>query len=182
VREFISRFDRLYNQIPTDYRLTTSSIHFLYMNSFEGQFRYILKDRDPTSLVEAKEFSIDIEENILDSKIEPFQYPRSKTKSRTKVSNNNVPHLIALLTQKIDQMNTQFDQVKNHLMNHMNTVERNQSAPRPQFTRQHRDAISWKPRPQQEAKAVDTLKPIGTIDIESWCLPFQETHREDECP
>jgi hypothetical protein len=38
VREFISRFDRLYNQIPTDYRPTTSSIRLLYMNSFEGQF------------------------------------------------------------------------------------------------------------------------------------------------
>jgi hypothetical protein len=38
VREFISRFDRLYNQIPTDYRPTTSSVRLLYMNAFEGQF------------------------------------------------------------------------------------------------------------------------------------------------
>jgi hypothetical protein len=133
-------------------------------------------------LAEAKEFSIDIEENLLDSKIEPFQYPRNKTESRTKVSNNNVPDLIALLTQKIDQMNTQFVQVQNQLMNHMTTVERNQSAPRPQFSRQQRDATGWKPRPQQEAKAPDTLKPVGTVDIEAWCLPCQEPHREDECP
>jgi hypothetical protein len=38
VREFISRFDRLYNQIPTDYHPTTSSVRLLYMNDFEGQF------------------------------------------------------------------------------------------------------------------------------------------------
>ena len=38
VREFISRFDKLYNQIPTDYRPSTSSIRILYMNAFEGQF------------------------------------------------------------------------------------------------------------------------------------------------
>jgi hypothetical protein len=38
VREFISSFDRLYNQIPTDYRPTTSSVRLLYMNSFEGKF------------------------------------------------------------------------------------------------------------------------------------------------
>jgi hypothetical protein len=36
VREFISIFDRLYNQIPTYYRATTSSVHLLYMNLFEG--------------------------------------------------------------------------------------------------------------------------------------------------
>jgi hypothetical protein len=34
VKEFISRFDRLYNQIPTDYRPTTSSVRLLYMNAF----------------------------------------------------------------------------------------------------------------------------------------------------
>jgi hypothetical protein len=38
IKEFISRFDRLYNQIPTDYRPTTSSIRLVYMNSFEGKF------------------------------------------------------------------------------------------------------------------------------------------------
>jgi hypothetical protein len=99
-------------------------------------------------LAEAKDFSIDIEENLLDLKIEPFQYPHVKTEARTKVSNNSVPDLIALLTQKIDQMNTQFMQVQNQLMNRMTTVERNQFAPRPQFTRQQRDATGCKPRPQ----------------------------------
>jgi len=39
------------------------------MNDFEGEFRYIIKDKNHTSLEEAKEFSINIEENILDSKI-----------------------------------------------------------------------------------------------------------------
>jgi hypothetical protein len=133
-------------------------------------------------LAEAKEFSIDIEENLLDSKIEPFQYPRSKTESRTKVSNNSALDLIALLTQNIDQMNTQFVQVKDQIMNHMTTVERNQSTPRPQFSKQKRDATDWKPRPQQEAKALDTLKPIGTVDIEAWCLPCQEPHRKMNAP
>jgi hypothetical protein len=49
-------------------------------------------------LAEAKEFSIDIEENLLDSKIEPFQYPHNKTESRTKFSNNSALDPITLLT------------------------------------------------------------------------------------
>jgi hypothetical protein len=180
LKEFISRFERLYNQIPTDYHPTTSSIRLLYMNSFEGKFRYILKYKSPTSLAEAKEFSIDIDDNLLYSKIEPFKNIHNKTESRTKVSKNSALDLISLLNQKIDQMNTHFFQVKDQLMNRMNTMERNQYSPRHHFSRQQRDATGWKLRPQQEAKAPDTLKPVGKIDIEAWCLPCQEPHREDE--
>jgi hypothetical protein len=49
-------------------------------------------------------------------------------------------------------------------MNRMTIVERNQSAPRSQFAREQR---GWKPRPQQEVKALDTLKHVGTVDIEA---------------
>jgi hypothetical protein len=45
---------------------------------------------------------------LLDSKVEPFQYPRNMAEARMKVSKNSVPDPIALQTQKIDQMNTQF--------------------------------------------------------------------------
>jgi len=152
------------------------------MNAFEEQFHFILKDKKPTLLAQSKEYSADIEENLLDSRVEPFQYLCVKAEAKTNVSNNNAPDLIALLTQKIDQMSTQFTQVQNHIMGCLNTVERNQSAPRPQFTRQQRDATSWKPRPQQEAKAPDTLKPVGIVDIEAWFLPCQESHREEKIP
>jgi hypothetical protein len=56
-------------------------------------------------------------------------------------------------------------------MGRLTTVERNQSAPRPQFTRQQRDATGWKPRPQQEAKAPDTLKPVGMVDTKRSLVP-----------
>jgi len=64
----------------------------------------------------------------------------------------------------------------------LTTVERNKSISRPQFSRQRRDATGWKTRPQQEAKALDTLKSVGIVHTEAWCLPCSEPHREDECP
>jgi hypothetical protein len=64
----------------------------------------------------------------------------------------------------------------------MTTVERNKSAPKPHFSRQQIDATGWKPGPQQEAKALDTLKPVGIGYTEAWCLPCQVPHREDEFP
>jgi hypothetical protein len=76
------------------------------MNASEGKFRFILKDKKPTLLALAKEYSFDIEENLLNSRVEPFQYPHVKVEAKNKVSNKSAPDLIVLLTQKIDQMNT----------------------------------------------------------------------------
>jgi hypothetical protein len=49
VKKFNTRFDRLYNQIPTEFYPTASSVCLLYMNAFEGQFCFNLKDKKPTS-------------------------------------------------------------------------------------------------------------------------------------
>jgi hypothetical protein len=54
VNEFNTKFDRLYSHIPIDFCPTASSVRLLYMNAFEGQFRFILNKKKPTSLVEAK--------------------------------------------------------------------------------------------------------------------------------
>jgi hypothetical protein len=38
-------------------------------------------------------------------------------------------------------------------------------------------------KPQQEAKAPDTLNPVGMVNTKEtpWCSPCQEPHREDDC-
>jgi hypothetical protein len=91
-------------------------VHLLYMNAFDGKFHFILKDKKPTSLAQAKEYSAEIEENLLDSKVDPFQYPRVKAEAKTKASSSSAPDPISLLTQKIDQMSTQFVQAQNQIM------------------------------------------------------------------
>jgi hypothetical protein len=53
-------------------------------------------------LAQAKEYSAEIEENLLDSKVDPFQYPCVKEEDKTKASNSSAPDPISLLTQKID--------------------------------------------------------------------------------
>jgi hypothetical protein len=48
------------------------------MNVFEGKFCFILKEKNPTSLAQSKEYNANIEEKLLDSEVEPFQYPHAK--------------------------------------------------------------------------------------------------------
>jgi hypothetical protein len=110
VSEFDNRFDRIYSQIPTDLRPTFVVVCLLYMNAFDGKFCFILKYKNPTTLAQAKEYSAEIKENLLESKVDPFQYPRFKVEAKTKVSSSSAPDPISLLTQKIDHMSTQFFQ------------------------------------------------------------------------
>jgi hypothetical protein len=67
-------------------------------------------------------------------------------------------------------------------MNRLTTSKRNQSAPRPQVFRQPN--TGWKARPQQYAKAPNTLNLVGMVNTEEfpWCLPCNEAHSENECP
>jgi hypothetical protein len=100
--EFDNKFERLYNQILTDLHPPDATVCLLYMNAFNGKFHFILNDKKPTSLAQAKEYNATIEENLLDSKLDPFQYPRDKMKENTKASSSSKLDPISLLTQKID--------------------------------------------------------------------------------
>jgi len=57
VNEFDNRIDRLYSHLLTYIHPTTVAICLLYMNSFNGEFCFILKDMNPTTLAQAKECS-----------------------------------------------------------------------------------------------------------------------------
>jgi hypothetical protein len=89
---------------------------------------------------------------------------------------------IALINQKLYQMNTQFVQTHNQSMNRLTTLERYHHSSKPQFVGQPN--AGWKPRPPLEDKEPDTLDPVGMVNLETfpWCFPCQEPHSKDECP
>jgi hypothetical protein len=72
VKEFDNGFDKLYDQIRVDLHPPPTIVRVLYMNAFEGQFAFLLKDKAPDNLAKAKEYSTQIDENLINSRIEPF--------------------------------------------------------------------------------------------------------------
>jgi hypothetical protein len=69
----------------TDLRPPTTIVCVLYMNAFEGQFAFLIKDKAPDTLAKAKEYSTQIEENLISSRIEPFQFPRAKVEAKKRL-------------------------------------------------------------------------------------------------
>jgi hypothetical protein len=78
--------------------------------------------------------------------------------AKTKTTTNNALDPITLMAQKLDQMNTPFFQTQNQVMSQLTTFERNQSAPRNPFSK--KEPIGW------EAKTLDTLNPVGMVNLE----------------
>jgi hypothetical protein len=95
-----------------------------------------LKENISKNLAKAKEYTVEIEEHLICSKIEPFQFPCAREKAKTKASTNSVQNLVTLLAQKFDQMNPRFFQSQNQIKNRLRNLERQHSTPRPQFIRQ----------------------------------------------
>jgi hypothetical protein len=90
VKEFDAIFDKLYDHISTDLHTPTIVINVLYMNAFEGQFAFILIDKAPNTLEKAKEYSTQIKENIISSRIDPFHFPHVKVEEKTKTATNTI--------------------------------------------------------------------------------------------
>jgi hypothetical protein len=63
VREFNDRFNTLLGRIDSDF-LPESAILGQYLNSFEGNFQSLLRNRFPTNLKEAQDGACWIEENL----------------------------------------------------------------------------------------------------------------------
>jgi hypothetical protein len=59
--QFDTRFNRLYSHVLTYFYPTTAKVHLLYVNAFDGEFFFILKDKNPTSLAQSKEYNENIE-------------------------------------------------------------------------------------------------------------------------
>ena len=88
------------------------SDHTIYQN----------EDKAPDTLAKAKEYSAQIEENLISSKIEPFQFPHAKVEAKKKTTKNTPPNPITFLAQNFDKMNTQFVQSQNQIMNKLTTL------------------------------------------------------------
>jgi hypothetical protein len=65
IKEFDTRFKNLLNKIPKDISLKDGVIILLqYTKSFEGKFRFMLRDKSLKILVEAQEHASKVEENF----------------------------------------------------------------------------------------------------------------------
>jgi len=66
--EFNKRFNDLVKSIPTTIKPSDTAILIYYMESFEGEMRYQLRDKDPQNIKYAQSFAVRIDKNMQDAR------------------------------------------------------------------------------------------------------------------
>jgi hypothetical protein len=121
--EFNKRFNDLVKSLPTDIKPLDVAILIYYMEAFEGEIRYALRDKDPQTLKNAQDMAVRIDKNMQDarkSNIPGFSrgtssqpYEEKKKKVESQGSSNDD---IKKLTQLIKQMEINHaNQLKEHV-------------------------------------------------------------------
>jgi len=118
----------LVKSLPQTIKLPNASILIHYMEAFEGEIRYQLMDKDPTTLRDAQKYAIKIDKNMQDArKSNLFGFSRgtsykSNEEKKKKVENQESSNDgIKELAQLIKQMEiNQANQIKQIEINHAN--------------------------------------------------------------
>jgi hypothetical protein len=153
VEEFNTKFDHLVKSLHSDIEPSKVAILIYYMEAFEGEMRYALRDKDPQDLKTAQAMAIRINKNMEDarkSNIPSFTRGSSsqlidekkKNVENKKSSNDGIKELTQLIKQmEINHANQLKEHVSkmNAMHNRLISMERGQGS-RPQ----HRPNEKWR--------------------------------------
>jgi len=68
VVEFNEKFSNLVKNLHQDVKPPVAAILIYYIEAFEGEMRYALRDKDPQTLPTAQETAMKIEQNMLEAR------------------------------------------------------------------------------------------------------------------
>jgi hypothetical protein len=147
--EFNKKFNDLVKSLPTTIKPLDASILIHYMEAFEGEIRYQIRDKDPQTLKDAQNFAVRIDKNMQDarkSNIPGFSRgtssknveERKKKVEGHESSNDSIKEL----TQLIKQMKINHANQINALHNRLITMEMAQAS-----RSHHKPNDKWPKRP-----------------------------------
>jgi hypothetical protein len=160
VVEFNTKFNNLVKSLHRDIKPSDAAILIYYIEAFEGEMRYALRDKDPQNLDAAQSIAIRVEQNLLEarkSNIPGFTRGSSSKvndeKKKESKGQESTSDGIKELTQLIKQMEVNHaNQIKQMEVNHANQMNAMQNRliamERSQANRPpHRPNDKWPRRP-----------------------------------
>jgi hypothetical protein len=196
MEEFNKRFNDLVKILPQTIKPLDASILIHYMEAFEGEIRYQLRDKEPTTLKDAQKYAIKIDKNMQDArKSNLFGFSRGTSskpneEKKKKVENQESSNDgIKELTQLIKQMEINQDNQIKIDINHANEMTAMQNRlvamERAQANRSHhKPNDKWKKRPpSQEKRPPNPFESTNLVDhqVIPYCRPCGQFHEESTC-
>ena len=98
IREFIQKFDRVVRDIPDHLKPSDANILDKFFKAIGGHLTYALRDKKPSTLAEAKEMAMQVEENLCISGMDAIDLPKTKTEAKKeKYKDQHEETLLAIL-------------------------------------------------------------------------------------
>jgi ribonuclease HI len=205
VVEFNTKFNNLVKGLHRDIKPSDAAILIYYIDAFEGEMRYALRDKEPQDLQTAQRIAMRVEQNLLESRksnIPGFNRGSSSKVSEEKKketkgqesSSDGIDKLTQLIKQmevnhanQIKQMEANHTSQMNAMQNRLIAMERSQANRPP-----HRPNDKWPRRPPQndqrppqpDQRPPNPFESTNLVEHQSipYCRPCGEFHEESTCP
>jgi hypothetical protein len=204
MEEFNKRFNDLVKSLPQTIKPPDASILIHYMESFEGEIRYQLRDKETTTLNDAQKYAIKIDNNMQDDRKSNIPCLSRGTSSKTneekkkkvenkESSNDGIKELTQLIKQMdINQANqmkqiniNQANQMREHA-NNMTTMQNRLIAMESAQANipDHMPNDKWpKKPPPHEERPLNPFESTNLVDhqVIPYCRPCRQFHEESTC-
>jgi hypothetical protein len=190
VEEFNAKFNSLVKSLHDDIKPSDAAVLIYYMEAFEGEMRYALRDKDPHNLRATQATMIRIDKNMQDARKSNIPGFTRGSSSSSKVNDENKKKVegqessndgIKELTELIKQMELNHANQINALQNRLITMERSHNS-----RQNNRPNDRWPKRPpsQHEQKPPNPFEATNLVEHHSlpYCMPCGEFHEETTCP
>jgi len=115
VSDFSKRFNKMYNKIPAEIKLSESSAQISYAGAFDPDLCLLLRERRATSLAQMQDVSIEVEPNVLaaDRLRSKADEDRRKGRSEASTSDPSVPHpQVDELTKMVKSLSAEMERMR----------------------------------------------------------------------
>ena len=132
--EFNQRFTELSNAIPATYKPPAPSILVYYIEALSGKMQYQIRDKEPTTLLQAQELAVKIDRNMQSSGESNLPgYSRSSTHLKSNEHKEEDPYQKQLMEMKerLERMEDKHLAQMKEMQNKVISMKRAKSQPAP---------------------------------------------------
>ena len=181
VEGFNRRFNELVKSLPQDIKPPEKAILIFYIQAFEGEMRYQLRDKEPTNVREAQDKAIKIDKNMRDSgKSNVLGFSREIKKVQNQEPQGDS---IKELARLIKQMNEVYSNQLSVMHNKIVAMEKNKSNNHEPNDRWQKGIPKGPPYQEQE-RPPEPMEASNWFDdpVIPYCRACDDSHEEGTCP
>lgn len=124
VREFIQNFDRVVKDMRDHLKPSEANILDKFIKAVGGHFTYVLRDKKPSTLAEAKEIAMEVEENIWISKVDINDHPRARVDVKKEKSKDEHEETLLAILKRMDKFTEEANAHDMVIINKITALER----------------------------------------------------------